>query len=292
MIKLTENKTNKSDPKNKQKETDAQDNDGKSKVNVRHFKDDVMSKSSKKQESKDSNRPSSQSRNFFQKKETHVGKRNQKENKHFASDLPKVWAIHDSVLKKIDRRRLGHGYGFDLHMSKAYTIKEAKAELLKQCDYDPDTILLHVGVNDLQRDSAENCSTATLDLVDVACELYPKSKVVISHVAPTSMPDLQTKCNLFNALNASKLLKKRNVSFVSHANLKTDTSRLQPDKIHPTDRGVSVIAGNIGRHIHYMYWEKVEPRRQRLPRLNDEYHQHRDWHYRTFHPAMAPWMFY
>ena len=97
---------------------------------------------------------------------------NQSEDEFFHPDLPKVWTIHDSVLKKIDRRRLGKAYGFHLKMSKAYTINEAKTELTKQCCESPDAIILHVGINDLQRDTAENCSAALVDLVNVACDHY------------------------------------------------------------------------------------------------------------------------
>ena len=264
----------------------------------RHFKSDVNARSSKFHKPRELDTPRKHfQQNHFQVRATEV-KHTQKhpDVEHVKPDLPKVWAFHDSVLNKIDGQRLGDSYGFSLEMKKAYTIHEVKTELSKDCAENPDAIILHVGLNDLKHDTAENCSTAFVDLVNNTCDTHKNSSVIVSRVAPTNIPHLKAKADLFNAYNASRLLNNNRVSFISHENLKTDLQRLQSDNLHPTTRGASVLAGNIGRHVHHIFWKRIEYKtRQRRPQLrpnNIGFHPRHRWNFLSVNPFYTPWMYY
>ena len=65
--------------------------------------------------------------------------------------------------------------------------------------------------------------------------------------------NLQAKRELFNALVFSELVEDPNISFVAHENLHFTSPK---DNIHPNMKGSSVIARNLGRHIHNLFWER------------------------------------
>lgn len=176
-----------------------------------------------------------------------------------SSDLPKVLMYHDSIMKRISDKRLGSSYGFDLSMTNTYTIEEVKLSLAKESpSTTQNAIIIHVGINDLKARSAEECSDDFVDMVNTTLNTHKAANVIVSRVAPCNLPSLKSKVDLFNAYNGSKLYSIKRVSFVSHENLKIDSQRILKDNIHPTDRGTSVLAGNIGRHVHHMFWMKVQ----------------------------------
>ena len=286
--KVPDSNKNQKPQKGNGKSGEKQEHDKRRKQEGRHFNHDVIDNSVKVSNTRRNTK--------FSQTEVNISTKKHADHQHADPDLPTVWAFHDSVLKKINSQRLGDAYGFDLTMTKTYTIGEAKKELTKDFHETPDAIILHVGINDLQKDTAENCSTALVDLVKTTCETFKKSKVVVSRVAPTNMPQLKAKADLFNAYNASKLLTNKRVSFISHENIKIDSQRIQPDLIHLTDRGTSVLAGNIGRHIHYLFWEKIELKsRRRRPqsRLHSNRHsQYHRWDYQPYNPVFTPWVYY
>ena len=51
----------------------------------------------------------------------------------------------------------------------------------------------------------------------------------------------------------SELVENPNISFVAHENLHFTPLK---DTIHPNMKGSSVIARNLGRHIHNLFWER------------------------------------
>ena len=85
---------------------------------------------------------------------------------------------------------------------------------------------------------------------------YPESQIVISKVAPTKDAMLDRKRKILNSHMMSKFANEKNISFISHENLYRRSDYLR-DSVHPTLRGASVFAGNLGRHLHYMFWNKT-----------------------------------
>ena len=215
------------------------------------------------------------------------------DTKQYDPDCPTVWSFNDSILKKIESKRLGNAYGFALKMKKTLTIAETRKEVLKDSDIpSPDVILLHVGINDLKHESAEKCSTEMIDLINITSKKFQNSKIVVSKVVPTGLPQLKAKSDLFNAYNVSEFIKNSRVTFITHENVKIDSQRLQADQIHLTERGTSVVAGNIGRFLHLVFWNKVESKyRRRRTQPHGQYYR-RHWGYPLDNQMFTPWGYF
>ena len=83
----------------------------------------------------------------------------------------------------------------------------------------------------------------------------------MSKATPTSRPDLTAKQELFNALCFAALHDSDRVTFVAHYNTK-----IGDDGLHLTLRGASIVAGNTGRHVAGLFWQKQRSRGHRRPR--------------------------
>lgn len=175
------------------------------------------------------------------------------------SSLPRVKIVHDSILNGVDANRLGHSYGVHARSIKASTIADVESLLEEKVD-DVDAVVLHVGINDLKKTDATICSTALVDCVKSLSKKNPNLKIVVSRASPTpKLKELNAKRELFNAQTFCHLQNYSNVSFISHENLSSNHCYFK-DNLHPSVRGSSVFAGNMGRHVQSLFWEK--PRRR------------------------------
>ena len=92
----------------------------------------------------------------------------------------------------------------------------------------------------------------------------------MSKTTPTTRPDLTAKQELCNALCFAALHDSDRVTFVAH-----DNTQIGDDGLHLTPRGASIMAGNTGRHVVGLFWQKQlsrghrRPRHQQANRLND-----------------------
>lgn len=177
---------------------------------------------------------------------------------------PRVLLLHDSVMKKINGKRLGLSCGLQVAARKVCTIdqcteaiKKAKDDLMPE----PDCIAIHVGLNDIK---TKEPTTSSADLEKCVKNIkteFPRAKVVVSQIAPVSNDKLNVNRELLNAHVKARLLPEKGISYINHDNLRAaDHKYVSQDEVHPTSRGTSVLARNLGQHLHRLFWER--PRRR------------------------------
>ena len=157
-------------------------------------------------------------------------------------------------------------YGLQVASKKAYSIDQvmnAANEASKELQPAPDCVVLHTGVNDLKGKDPIACSKKMAAAVENIQMTFPHSHIVISKVIPAKPKTFEGKRAVFNAHAFSEIVEKndRNITFVSHENIRT-WKHLQDD-IHPNDHGASVMARNLGQHLHRLFWEQPRRKRQR-----------------------------
>ena len=175
-----------------------------------------------------------------------------------SQDLPPVVLLHDSILAKVQPRRLGRSYGFKASSKRAPTIKDLPSVLSATPSHElgsAEVIAIHCGINDLKTKDPTQASKDLVNAVRFIAREHPNKKIVISKVAPSRQQELKVKTDLFDALAAAELHKEKNVSFLQHDNLMA-SNYLAADGLHPTPRGASVLAGNLERHIRNLLWER------------------------------------
>ena len=175
-----------------------------------------------------------------------------------------VLILADSTFNGIQDDRLGHSYSFDCRKKKCYTTDKLIDTLEEEVkdDYKPDIIVIHCGINDIKNKSPQESSSNFMNATKSIREKIPKTKIVVSAIAPVKNKELNTKREAFNALNKSELLKFKDISYISHENLDPLSWKfMSKDGIHPTKQGHSLLARNLGRHVHHMIWNKVRTRR-------------------------------
>ena len=177
-------------------------------------------------------------------------------------DLPRTVIVHDSVMSGIEEDRLGLSYGIEIKSSRAYRIEQIEKALDSATanEPQPEAILIHCGINNLQEKDATTAAKSMLASVQNIKKKHPRSKIVLSKIAPTRDPNLEVKRNLFNALITAELFDSKLITTVSHDNLITNKNYMG-DTIHPNRRGTSVLAGNIGRALRDLFWQR--PRRSK-----------------------------
>jgi hypothetical protein len=121
-----------------------------------------------------------------------------------------------------------------------------------------DAILIHTGVNDIRRHSAEKAST---DYVSAIKAIAGKKnhKIIVSSILPAAQPGQQVKRELYNALVKSQLYDMEEVSFLDHDSI--NPAMHLRDEVHPNERGTSVLAGNIGRNVNRALWTTAKRQR-------------------------------
>jgi hypothetical protein len=187
---------------------------------------------------------------------------------------PRVLVFHDSVLKGVEWDRLDLAYGLHSKAQKVYRAADISdaLKLHKNTEHQPDCVLMHVGVNDINRVSDIKASSDIMAKATKEVRGAMKTKVV-SLPAPVLPARLDAKREIYTALLKAELLGEKDVVTVHHNYLSSD--KLQTDGIHPTRAGTSVLAATLGRFLHRLFWEK--PRRRKAA-----YHQ------RPFHMSSPP----
>ena len=163
----------------------------------------------------------------------------------------------------VDAERLGHSYGFRATSRKAFKFEDLTSSVLSTTSSteEPDAILVHCGINDIKKASPHEMSESFVKKIKDLSTKSPQTKIV-SKIAPMKNAELEVKRKLFNAFNSSKLFDSKNISLVDHENLFTSKSVLS-DGVHPTSRGASVLAGNVGRHLRDLFWTRPRSIRRR-----------------------------
>ena len=114
-------------------------------------------------------------------------------------------------------------------------------------------IVVHCGINDIRTKDPKDASKAMVKSLKGILKDRPNLTVIVSKIPPVKDPNLQAKRDLSNALVCSELVENPDVSFVAHENLHFASLK---DTIHPNMKGSSIIARNLGSHIHTLFWER------------------------------------
>jgi hypothetical protein len=185
-------------------------------------------------------------------------------------DLPKVLVLHDSVLSKINSDRLGRSYGFHCASRRVHKIKECSdvsEEAKESLHPSPDCVVVSFGLNDLKAKDPVTCAEDFKACVKNLKDTFKNSRIVVNKVAPVRNMTLEKKRTVFNAHVFSHLYTEKDVSFVTNDNIGAFSSRHLYDGIHPTNQGAALLAGNVGRHVHSLFWERPQRRHDsRRPR--------------------------
>ncbi|CAC5408834.1 unnamed protein product [Mytilus coruscus] len=153
--------------------------------------------------------------------------------------------LHDSICNFIDIRKLLSGSVYDGIKHTSYTIEKTR-EFISSLQH-ARTLLLHVGINNLKKGSADAVVRKFVLMVDEA--LKKVDTVIISLVIPTKYSELNEKIKNFNNQLYNHLYYADNIHFCSHDNfshhghvlphLFQDCFRLS------RDQGIRVLASNI-----------------------------------------------
>ncbi|CAC5403984.1 unnamed protein product [Mytilus coruscus] len=153
--------------------------------------------------------------------------------------------LQDSICNFIDIRKLLSGSVYDGIKHTSYTIEKTR-EFISSLQH-ARTLLLHVGINNLKKESADAVVRKFVLMVDEA--LKKVDTVIISIVVPTKYSELNEKIRNFNNQLYNHLYYADNIHFCSHDNfshhghvlphLFQDCFRLS------RDQGIRVLASNI-----------------------------------------------
>ena len=125
---------------------------------------------------------------------------------------------------------------------------------LESVDGPVKAIVVHCWINDIRTKDPKDASKKMVKSLKGILKDRPNLTVIVSKTPPVKDSNLQAKRELFNALVFfSELVEDPNISFVAHENLHFTSPK---DTIHPNMKGSSVIARNLGRHIHNLFWER------------------------------------
>ena len=121
--------------------------------------------------------------------------------------------------------------------------------------------VIHSGINNLKRDDPMVAGKKMSQAVQNIGKRHPHLKIIVSKPAPTRQPELEKKRFVYNSLLNTELFGVKNVSLVHHEN--RQYAQNLPDGIHPSVRGSSVLARNLGRVIRNLFWELPRAKRNR-----------------------------
>ncbi|VDI57496.1 Hypothetical predicted protein [Mytilus galloprovincialis] len=153
--------------------------------------------------------------------------------------------LHDSICNFIDIRKLLSGSVYEGIKHTSYTVEKTR-EFISSLQH-ARTLLLHVGINNLKKESADAVVRKFVLMVDEV--LKKVGTVIISLVVPTKYSELNEKIKNFNNQLYNHLYYADNIHFCSHDNfshhgqvlphLYQDCFRLS------RDQGIRVLASNI-----------------------------------------------
>lgn len=164
-----------------------------------------------------------------------------------------------------------------------------KTELNKPSSKTADAILIHVGYNDIKTTDTTIASKNLCQAIQNFSKDNPRIRLIISKITPVADAKLDTMKDLFNAVMMVELQDLKTVSFVSHDHLRPD-KKMMKDGVHPSTRGSSVLAAEIGRHVNSLFWKRQSRPSRRPPRpvnlypfrdvyTSNPYHILSDWFY-------------
>ena len=196
--------------------------------------------------------------NFFTSPNRKVSNQHKKSNNKDSAEFPTTFLIHDSTMNNIDQSRLGLSYGSNVMKRKAYTvdaIESAVDSLAQKAETSPDAIIIHCGLNDLRNKNTIRASKDIVQSIKNIKHKHPHTNIIISKIIPTYDKKIEADRTFFNDVLTAELFGRPGIVFASHENILKNKIYIRKDNIHPTKRGTSVLAGNIGRAMRDTLWE-------------------------------------
>ena len=113
----------------------------------------------------------------------------------------------------------------------------------------PETLVLHVGTNDLSQKSVQEVLQDLTSLGQSICTDSPKTKLVISGIIKrTDNSNLTSKVSELNA-TLRQVCTTNNWSYISHENI--DRTHLNTSGVHLNKQGTAIMAQNIKHFFKY-----------------------------------------
>jgi hypothetical protein len=198
--------------------------------------------------------------------ETNNRRLNSRPNPQF----PKVSFINDSVCSLVNAKRVGRSFGFAGFQKRAFTVDRvvpAMNELVERFG-SMDAVVIHTGINDLKRKEPAQVAKDLQKSVAALKAKYPKTKVLVSLLAPCRLRLLEKKRAVLNAMLVSEYYSDKTVALICHDNM----SHVSFDGIHPTPRGSNIVGNNIGNVVESVLWERPKSKSEEWWRSNIEYY--------------------
>ena len=127
------------------------------------------------------------------------------------------------------------------------TISDMEDFLKPAIRKEPNSIILHVGTNDIEHDAAKRVAEGVLNLAIQVTENSPSTEIVISAILPrTDKPNLMNKVNEANRIMYSFCVA-NNWTFIDY-NLINKTC-LNTRGLHLNRKGTRMVAKNISFYI-------------------------------------------
>jgi hypothetical protein len=191
-------------------------------------------------------------------------------NSRHTSKLPQVSFINDSICNLVNAKRVGRSFGFAGFQKRAFTadrVVPAMDDLVDRFG-SMDAVVIHTGINDLKRKDPAQVAKDLQKSVATLKAKYPRTKVLVSLLAPCSLRPLEKKRAVLNAMLVSEYYSDKTVALICHDNM----SHISFDGIHPTPRGSDIVANNIGSVVESVLWERPRSRSEGWWRRNIEHY--------------------
>ncbi|CAG2218274.1 unnamed protein product [Mytilus edulis] len=180
---------------------------------------------------------------------------NQQQHRNDTQSKPKVLFLGTSNIKAINEAKLTTAATVEKVVK--YTLKETVAYVTSHEDR-PDLVVLHSLTNDLKHLTPQQCIDELDQLISLIHDKWSLAKIVISLTTPRK-DDIGffTNGQIINALVKQSVIGNEvtSVTYCEHSNMLLQgnpiNELLADDKFHLSTKGVSILASNIKKAIHW-----------------------------------------
>ncbi|CAB4033616.1 Scavenger receptor cysteine-rich type 1 M130 [Paramuricea clavata] len=183
-------------------------------------------------------------------KENHPRKKKSGERKPDdpTTDHETVIVVGDSMIKHLNKGRLRRSVAKKALKISTESYSGANCDAMKHhirpcLAKNPDTVILHVGTNDMAQKNAKEIAKGVVEIGNIIQNQSPNTKVVISElITRTDTPEKRRKVAEVNAVLLTNC-KKNKWGHITHANIQA--KHINPYGIHLNRAGTPMLAKNI-----------------------------------------------
>ncbi|CAG2210987.1 unnamed protein product [Mytilus edulis] len=193
--------------------------------------------------------------NMAKETSTNKAATNQQQHRNDTQSKPKVLFLGTSNIKAINEAKLTTAATVEKVVK--YTLKETVAYVTSHEDR-PDLVVLHSLTNDLKHLTPQQCIDELDQLISLIHDKWSLAKIIISLTTPRK-DDIGffTNGQIINALVKQSIIGNEvtSVTYCEHSNMLLQgnpiNDLLTDDKFHLSTKGVSILASNIKKSIHW-----------------------------------------